>query len=106
MAAALAALDDRDHIAQVISNNASQAGILSEALMELGHRVVSTSANFLYCDVKEEALAVAGRLRSQGVSVRPLGAWGAPSCIRVTIGRPEQNESFLNAMRKISGARS
>jgi histidinol-phosphate aminotransferase len=100
-AAALAALDDHNHIAQVVSNNTSQALVLTEGLSKLGYRVVPTSANFLYCDVGEEASGVAGRLRGEGISVRPLGAWGAPTCIRVTVGTPAQNELFLSAMRKI-----
>lgn len=100
-AAALAALDDHNHIAQVVSNNTSQALVLTEGLSKLGYRVVPTSANFLYCDVGEEASGVAGRLRAEGISVRPLGAWGAPTCIRVTVGTPEQNQLFLSAMRKI-----
>lgn len=101
--AALAALDDRNHIARVVSNNTSQATILTNGLSELGHRVVPTAANFVYCDVGEDASLLADRLRSEGVSVRPLNAWGAPSCIRVSIGTPEQIEFFLIAMRKIAG---
>lgn len=102
-AAALAALDDHKHIARAVSNNASQAPILTEGLSRLGHRVVPTAANFLYCDVGEDASALAARLCGESVSVRPLNAWGAPSCIRVSIGKPEQNEFFLTAMRKVSG---
>jgi histidinol-phosphate/aromatic aminotransferase/cobyric acid decarboxylase-like protein len=34
--------------------------------------------------------------------VRSLGAWGAPTGIRVTIGTPEQNELLLTAVRKIA----
>lgn len=99
-AAALAALDDQNHIGHVVSNNATQAQILGVGLSELGYRVVPTSANFLYCDLGEDAAAVAEQLRSNGVSVRPLAAWGAPNCIRVSIGTPEQNHFFLNAMRE------
>ena len=101
-AAAAAALDDLNHIGRTVSNNAEQAQILGVGLSELGHRVVPTSANFLYCDVGD-ASGVAGRLREEGVSVRPLGAWGAPHCIRVSIGTPEQNQILLAAARKVSG---
>jgi histidinol-phosphate aminotransferase len=101
--AALAALVDHNHIARVVLNNASQAKILTERLLELGHRVVPTAANFVYLDVGEDASVVAGRLRKEGVSVRPLSAWGAPTCIRVSIGTPEHNECFLSALRKIAG---
>jgi histidinol-phosphate aminotransferase len=101
--AALAALEDQNHIARVVSNNASQAQILTEALSELGHPVVRTAANFVYCNVGEDASVVAGALRGEGISVRPLNAWGAPNCIRVSIGTPEQNQFFLGAMSKIAG---
>lgn len=101
-AAALAAVDDHEHIARVVSNNASQALVLTEGLSKLAYRVAPTSANFLYCDVGEDASSVVSRLRGEGISVRPLSAWGAPTSIRVTIGTPEQNESFLCAMRKIA----
>jgi histidinol-phosphate aminotransferase len=102
--AALAALDDVNHIERVVSNNAEQAQILGVGLSELGYRVVPTAANFLYCDVGEDASGLAGRLRDEGVSVRPLGGWGAPTCIRLSIGTREQNEVLLNSIRRIGGS--
>jgi histidinol-phosphate aminotransferase len=102
-AAALAALEDRKYIERVVSSNAAQARILGVGLSELGLRVVPTAANFLYCDVGEDAADFAGRLRGEGVSVRALGVWGAPSGVRVSIGTSEQNQIFLNAVRKVGG---
>jgi histidinol-phosphate aminotransferase len=99
--AAIAALDDAKHIERVVSNNAEQAQILGVGLSELGYRVVPTAANFLYCDVGQDASVLAGRLRDEGVSVRPLGAWGAPTSIRVSIGTPEQNQILLHSIRRI-----
>lgn len=96
-AAALAAVDDQAHIERTVVNNTEQAEVMQKGLSDLGFRVVPTSANFLYCDVGEDASGIAARWRSRGVSVRPLGPWGAPNCIRVTIGTPEQNEFFLKA---------
>ncbi len=86
---------------QVVENNASQSQIFIQELSALGCRVVPTSANFLFCDLGEDALAFANRLREEGVAVRPLAHWGAPNCIRVTIGTPEQNQAFLIAARRI-----
>jgi histidinol-phosphate aminotransferase len=105
-AAALAALDDNDHVSRSVSHNAEQAGSLSAGLSELGFRVVPTWANFLYCDLSQEAAAICERLRAEGVSVRPLGAWGAPTCIRVSIGIAQQNAKFLDAMRRIQAPTS
>jgi histidinol-phosphate aminotransferase len=105
-AAALAALDDRDHVERVVENNAMQSRILTERLSGLGYRVVPTSANFLFCDLGEDASTFAKRLQDEGVAVRPLASWGAPNCIRVTIGKPEQNQLFLRATGRIRSASS
>ena len=100
-AAALAALDDQPQIARVVANNTAQAKGLGVGLSELGFRVVPTAANFFYCDVGGDAAEFAGRLRGEGVSVRGLGVWGAPNCVRVSIGTPEQNQFLLSAARMI-----
>jgi histidinol-phosphate aminotransferase len=105
-AAALAALDDDDHVARSVSHNAEQADRLGVGLSDLGFRVVPTWANFLYCDLRQDAAAISQRLREEGISVRPLRAWGAPTCIRVSIGTAEQNEKFLEALRMISAPTS
>jgi histidinol-phosphate aminotransferase len=101
-AAALAAMDDHDHVSRTIQLNSDHAEVLTKGLSELGYRVVPTWANFLYCDVREDALEFATRLQSAGVVIRPLGPWGAPNCIRVSIGTAEQNQFFLEAVRRIS----
>jgi len=100
-AASLAAVDDDEHVKRVVENNAMQSRVLSQGLSALGYRVVPTSANFVYCDLGEDAGAVANRLEDEGVAVRPLGSWGAPNCIRVTIGKPEQNQAFLYAVKQL-----
>jgi histidinol-phosphate aminotransferase len=100
-AAALAALHDQNHIAQVVANNAVQAPVVAEGLVALGFRVTPTFANFLYCDVGQDASVFASRLRAEGVSVRPLAPWGARHSIRVTIGTPEQNQFFLTAVQNL-----
>jgi histidinol-phosphate aminotransferase len=104
--AAMAALDDQHYIQRVVESNVVQSRILSEGLSVLGYRVVPTSANFLFCDVGEDAAAVASLLQDGGVAVRPLGPWGAPNCIRVTIGTPEQNQALLHAVRRLGSHRS
>lgn len=105
-AAALAAIDDTEHIQRVVENNAAQSQVLAEGLSGLGYRVVPTSANFLYCDLAEDAAVFARCLQDEGVAVRPMGSWGAPKCIRVTIGTPEQNQIFLRATRRVASRRS
>jgi histidinol-phosphate aminotransferase len=100
-AAAFAAIDDHDHIQRVVEGNAVQSAVLAQGLSGMGYRVVPTSANFVFCDLGEDAAAFASGLQDEGVAVRPLGHWGAPNCIRVTIGTQEQNQVFLQAMRRV-----
>ena len=100
-AAALAALGDEAHIHKALENNAEQSKLLSDGISALGYRVVPTWANFLYCELGEDAASVAKRLQAEGVIIRPLGPWGAPTAIRVTVGTPEQNQTFLRAFRKV-----
>jgi len=100
-AAAMAAIHDAEHIQRVVENNFMQARALSQGLSAMGYRVVETAANFLFVEVGEDAAAVAGFLQEEGVAVKPLGAWGAPHSIRVTIGTPEQNQVFLQAVRNV-----
>jgi histidinol-phosphate aminotransferase len=100
-AAALAALEDEEHIEKTLRNNAQEAQRLTESMAELGYRVAPTWANFVYCQLHEDAASFAQQMQAQGVIVRPLGAWGAPAAIRVTIGTPKQNSVFLKAFKNV-----
>jgi len=103
-AAAVAALDDENHVARTVASNAEQAQILGVGLSEMGFRVVPTWANFLYCDLSQEAFGVAEQLRREGISVRPLSGWGAPTCMRISIGTQQQNQLLLSALRGVMSA--
>ncbi|HYA23200.1 MAG TPA: histidinol-phosphate transaminase [Terriglobales bacterium] len=100
-AAALAALEDEAHIEKAQRNNAEQSQLLIEELNELGFEVAPTWANFLYCELGQDAAVIASHMQGEGVIVRPLAAWGAPTAIRITVGSPEQNEVFSRAFRKV-----
>ena len=98
-AAALAALDDEMHIRHAVEENAVQVECLQREVAALGYPVIPTWANFLTFDVKQDARDFARKLRQEGVLVRPLTSWGAPTSIRVTLGTAEQNQVFLRALK-------
>jgi histidinol-phosphate aminotransferase len=100
-AAALAALEDEAHTRRAVENNADQSQRIIDGIAQLGYRVVPTWANFVYCQLGEDAAAMAKRMEAEGVIIRSLVPWGAPTAIRVTIGTPEQNGTFLNAFKKV-----
>ena len=100
-AGAVAALGDEAHISKTLRNNAEGTQWLHDQFTQLGFSPVPTWANFVYCNVREDSVAVAKRLQDNGVIVRPLKPWGAPNALRVTAGTPEENQQFLAAFKKI-----
>jgi histidinol-phosphate aminotransferase len=100
-AAGLAAIRDVDHIRKTVENNAVGAAWLMERFKELGIQAVPTSANFIHFSVDEDANAFAARMQTEGVIVRSLVSWGAPNAVRVSIGTPDQNETFARALKKV-----
>lgn len=101
-AAASAALHDSDHIRRAVQNNLEQAEALAAGMKGLGFQVPQTWANFLYCELRQDAGVFAKQLRAFGIVVQPLGTWGAPDAIRVSIGTPEQNRLLLHALSNVS----
>ena len=102
-AGALAALDDAAHIKLAVENNRAGAKHISSTLRELGYQPIETWANFVCCEMHEDATALSRRLQGEGVIVRPLtGTWGWRTAIRITVGTPEQNEKFANALKRIT----
>jgi histidinol-phosphate aminotransferase len=100
-AAGLAAIRDLDHIRKTVENNAVGAAWLLERFKELGIDAIPTSANFIHFTVDEDAGAFTKRMQAEGVIVRSLVPWGAPNAVRVSIGTPEQNETFIRALKKV-----
>jgi histidinol-phosphate aminotransferase len=99
--AAIVALDDEKHVARTVLNNAEQAQVVGVGLSEMGIRVLPTWANFLYCDLGRDAAEVSEQLRAEGISIRPLGGWGAPTCVRVSLGTAAQNLALLEGVRRV-----
>src|SRR5271157_1845483 len=101
-AAALAALADTGHVRRAIEANAIGAKLLTKAIAEMGISVTPTWANFLFCRVGDDAGSLCQKLQGHGIIVRHMsGGWGAPDAFRLTIGTPEHNEQFLDALQRV-----
>ncbi len=100
-AAGLAAIRDEAHIRKTVENNAAGAKWLMERFAELGIRALPTSANFIYFNIDEDGNEFSKRMQAEGVIVRSLAPWGIPNAIRVSIGTPEENETFVRALKKV-----
>jgi histidinol-phosphate aminotransferase len=98
-AAALAALDDRDHVQTAQALNQKERKRLTETLTARGLGVAPSQANFVLVDVKRPARAVYDALLRQGVIVRPFAS--LPSSLRVTVGTERENDRFLAALSEV-----
>jgi histidinol-phosphate aminotransferase len=105
-AAALAAIDDREHVTRCIETNASERKRLSEGLANLGLRPVPSETNFVFMNVGPEAKEICEELLHAGVIVRPLGWMGFPEAIRISVGTTEENGKCLAAMAEILAKRA
>jgi histidinol-phosphate aminotransferase len=100
-AAALAALDDNEHVTRCIQSNAAERKRLSDGLAKLGFRPVASEANFVFMDVGPEAKDLSEELLRLGVIVRPLGWMGFPEAMRISVGTAEENDKCLSAMARV-----
>ena len=102
-AAAIAALEDQEHISRTVANNSAEAPRVQEALASAGYATVPTWANFVFCELKQPARPIREKLKAEQIRVRALDVWGIPNALRFSVGTPEQNrrmlEAFLRAVR-------
>ena len=97
-AAALASIDDRGELERRRAENARGRAQLEEAVRSCGLESAAPAlGNFVYVEVGD-GRAVFDSLLQEGVIVRPLAGFGAPSAIRVTVGTSEENELFAAAL--------
>jgi histidinol-phosphate aminotransferase len=101
-AAALAALDDKEHVKRCIETNAFERNRLHDGLTKLGLSPVPSEANFVFMVLGPEAKTISDELLHRGVIVRPLGWMGFPEAI----GTAEENEKFLAAMEQVLAERT
>ncbi len=99
LAAAEAALDDDEFLARSAEVNRRGMAQLVAAFRELGLEWIPSAGNFVTFKVGD-AIGVNQALLRQGVIVRPIAAYGMPHWLRVSIGLPEENARFIEALRQ------
>ncbi|KYG08526.1 histidinol-phosphate aminotransferase [Sorangium cellulosum] len=95
-AAAIAALDDAEHVEKSRALNLRERDRLTHELTRLGLSVAPSQANFVLVDVRRPARPVYDALLRKGVIVRPFG--NLPTSLRVTIGTERENQRFLDSL--------
>lgn len=98
--AAKVALADDAHLRASVRATVRERAKLREALNGAGLDVAPSQANFVLVNVCRPGRAVYEALLRHGVIVRPmaepLGSW-----IRVTVGKPNENQRFLDSLKRV-----
>jgi histidinol-phosphate aminotransferase len=97
LAAAAAALDDAEFVARSRALNFAGMAQLTEGFQRLELAFIASVGNFVTVRVGD-GQAVFTRLLRSGVIVRPIGGYGLPQHLRVTVGTAEENDRVLQAL--------
>jgi histidinol-phosphate aminotransferase len=98
LAAALAALGDAGHLQWVRERNAEERAWLAEQLRGRGRFVHPSQTNFLLVEFGSATGAIEAGLLQRGVVLRPMGGYGLPECLRITVGTRSENRRLLQAL--------
>jgi len=76
---------------------------LTQEFDRLGLHRIPSHANFIMCEMgtKENVAKIHEGLLRSGIAIRPLTAFGLPTCLRITVGLPEENRKLITALNKI-----
>jgi histidinol-phosphate aminotransferase len=101
-AAAIAALEDEEHLERSRALVVEARGYFADALGAAGFEWVPSQANFVLVDVGDGDRVTESMLR-RGVIVRPMRAYGMPSKIRITFGTEDENRRCVEALVAAAG---
>ena len=100
-AAALAALDDVDHLQDCIRRNREGMLQLLAGFEKLGLAWIESAGNFVAVETGRAGTDVYEDLLQQGIIVRPVANYGMPNHLRITVGRADENARFLNSLEQV-----
>ena len=99
--AGMAALNDAEHVAKSVENNRVEMKFLTSELTLMGVRYTPSFGNFLLVDTGRDCEEDFIRLLHEGIIVRPMKLYGFPTSLRVTVGRHQDNDQFLETLKRV-----
>ena len=84
-----------------MTENADQLVQLNHAFVDLDLTTIPSVANFICVQVGSNASKIYELMLAQGVIVRPIGNYGLPEHLRITVGLPSENQKVIATLRKI-----
>ena len=103
-AAARAALQDTDYVEKSRELNATGKMYLYAEFDRLSLRYIKTEGNFIMVFVNQSGKDFSNAMLKKGVIVRAMDSYGFKDAIRVTIGRQQENERFIQVLTKLIGS--
>ena len=97
---ALAALDDKEHIARSVAMVAEGRKLYAGFFEQMGLEYVPSHTNFILVNVGN-GVNVFKKALAQGVIMRPMAAYGLHEYIRITIGNAQENARCIEVLNKI-----
>ncbi len=101
-AAVLAALDDTAHLERSVQMVREGRARYESAFRAWGVEFIPSHTNFILARVGKGGECFEQCL-ARGVILRPMGAYGLPEYIRITIGTPAENERCLTVLQEVLG---
>ncbi|MFO8141071.1 MAG: histidinol-phosphate transaminase [Marinobacter sp.] len=98
LAAAAAVLGDDAYLERSREVNAAGLCQLSGGFDHMGLSYIPSAGNFIAVEVGNQSAGIYQALLARGVIVRPVAGYGMPDHLRVSVGLPEENERFLDAL--------
>jgi histidinol-phosphate aminotransferase len=100
--AAVAALTDGAHLARAVAHNDTWRNWLADEINALGLKADNGVGNFVLIHFPSQGPRTAKRadefLLARGIALRPVGAYGLPDCLRLTVGLEEANRAAVAAL--------
>jgi len=97
--AAIASLDDIDHVNKSVSMNTAGKIFLERSFNEMGLKYLPTMGNFISVNVRQNGVELYQKMLQHGVIVRPVANYAMPEYLRITIGTQQQNERFVETLK-------
>jgi histidinol-phosphate aminotransferase len=98
---ALAALDDESFFRRTMETVREGLQFLFRELALMGVTVFPTQTNFFLVDVETDGRKVYEALLQRGVIVRAMNSYGLNTHIRISVGRPEENQRLIKAFKEV-----
>ncbi len=99
--AALMMLKENTFLEESAQKNRTERQRLLQGIRDLGILALPSQANFLLFQPEADAGKLCQRFKKEGVLLRPGSPFGLPGAIRVTVGMREENDRFLELLRKL-----